>query len=380
MESISIDKLPHGKYKVWKPESIGIHSFSQKDTKKLAAVRSAEQNTLTHLKENIFRPDRNLLPGSLGKGQNGRIVLIRPTGPYTESTLMGVALEDKIFTDPGELESYNTGEKEIKIVKSKVIYDLPPNLQIEYWKVVMATLTAYNKVFSEIDNKHVIAVVENVVPATSDDYRTSKSLRPSHFHVIAINTDFIEAQDPFIFPPHLQHLQEEIDHFIGKQKLMGEFTKRIHDKLPDSEKEKLEENGLKFVTTPPLGYEFSFKVSPEELLKDPKFVQECMLANHNIFAKIAKLARAVVEGVGKYGESKWDIIPQPAYRKYIYIKDGKLCMRICPVLKSSAGPMETLFLDYERDPKNKREFEDKKLSNLQNKILSITIGLLKGVS
>lgn len=256
-----------------------------------------------------------------------------PSAPYSEEGVMICA---------GNLKELGEGK-----VSTQNIYDLPEDVQKEYWRITLANLIVLGEETKDSNRFRVLAT-ENTTPRTGQEHRTSRSIDVPHIQINRFDRNKVVSGEEL--PSSLQTEQR----VLRDEERIWDFAKKIR---PDM--------GLKILPrlSEPYGYSLFFGMDARTALTSISEFQELMLLHHQAYTREA---RKMVEKLRSQNQKR--IIPQPSYRTYIFFNEGRLEVVISPEFLSHAGVTEAAGLEMVRSSDVKSDFSSDELTNFKRRI------------
>lgn len=306
---------------------------------KEAARIASPLNTSEYLQQEFFGTNPHTLHIET-VGEREEVALHIPSAPYSEEALLVIAHDDK---------SFRSGQKE-----AQTIYDMSFPVQKEYWRAVYHGLLALNEISKEEgkDTYKIFATENCMKECTSEEQRTSRSIRIPHVQIIRVDQDLIQPDDTVI-----RHLQLE-QRLLRPQRF---FTQQLEQGMQTLSQGKSREalQDLHLRQNSPFGYSFTLR---NDLSSDE--IATFMNEHHYIYTKLSQqFQESVSERV------KQRFIDQPSYRLFLYLgEDDNFSGIVSPEIASHAGAMEAIGVRLERGPHFPRTYSDESLSELRSRI------------
>jgi hypothetical protein len=358
------------------PGVLHIHSDTESTSttlmkKKDKAYSVLPQNTLEYLRQHFIEID-NLY----SKRLNGGIALtMEPSKPYSYGGVMVVAAHEEIASGASAIE---------KQIRTYNIYDYEPELQIEYFRQIIASLKA--QALTELPRSDIQAdpraiAIENTQVKISDfENKMARSIALPHANVIKIG-GWIDSTTP---APNSYGLHVEQEFMQSEEQFLKFIDFCCAHLSRDTEHSIVEVfKEIQLRGEPPFGYTLTTSINFDDSLGDQsKELTFLLNENHHIYEEFS-LTRIDEENQRRKNKYRplgaktahlksveSQIIPQPSYRTYIYFIDGKLRVTISPSILSTAGVVEAVGIYFHRSPNNPRAYTDEELKLFQNQFSS----------
>jgi hypothetical protein len=307
-------------------------------TKEDAAQRVASYNTPHFLKKTFFEGEQNILDKKI-LDSGSQISIVTPSAPYSEDSIMVIACGPHSFdTQP---------------IPTQTIYDLPEDVQNEYWETIFNGIKAFKDLSSQDSNNYSIFATENCISTvTSINHRTSRSIVLPHSQIVRLIESDIEPTSSSI--THLEHERK-----IIQNKHLLNSVDNIYNNLSFFDK-LLVDNKFIPHNNPPFGYEFTFDRNASSM-----DITRFMKAHHEGFkSESQNLVNSLRD------QNKNRIIPQPSYRLYMYLNsEGAPSVIVSPQFISHAGVIEAAGVMFDRGPHNLRRLQDQEIKNIHSLLI-----------
>ncbi len=306
----------------------GKWAINQNVPQEEVAVATAKLNTPENLASIIQNPQAIIMRQSFQDGTD--LVLLHPSGPYTDRALMLAVYNPNITT------RHDT----------HWIYDYPQDVQEEYFRNIILGLYAQREILKEEGRDNIESLyVENSTHVSNHAFRTSRTIKFPHGH-------FIEVDESELIPhtSTLDHLREEWG-VLGRGFLVEDFAKRLKANMVEKGTE-LDQIASR--DRLPLGYEFQLPLS--SLQGNVRDVASVMGSHHESYEDVAskyvravKFSARIPQVTDLFIDRAGKIIPPPSYRLYMSLQDdNNLGVIIAPEFISHAGVMQAKGIDLDR--------------------------------
>jgi hypothetical protein len=354
---------------------ISLHTTKEKRNNALLsnserAKQTATMNTTEYLRDTILARS-NIYRSYSSDG--GVIQTMEPAYPYSYGGIMIIAAPESVANPDGK------PEMEQGRVKTRNIYDCSEGMQVEYFRQTIANILTHENLYlpgehrKGLDDVYVMAY-ENTNPAVSDEItRVPRSIALPHMLVIRRGPWLQEDRKQLSkYSLHIeQNLLKEQEWF---EKFYSQYTKMVDESVP----EVVDTTGLYFRTLPPYGYTLSTSIEADVSIgQQAQMLARLMSANNNFyrdsmekvmdeFDNIRQQRRQIK--IAAHGGNhippklvKDIFVPQPSYRTYIYYRNRKLNVTICPEFISPTGALEGMGLGSEWGTDKEKLYTDEEL-------------------
>jgi hypothetical protein len=344
-----------------------------------AAAMTRAANEVAVLKKNfidgVTPVFRKSVPGK------GIVQVMVPSSPYAYGGVM-------VVSAGAELVSAENADLTGPEVPTETAFDLDQDMRREFYRQILGSIQAEEDVAlpRQGEDSKVIAYENTVVSISNEQHRLPRSIVLPHMHIIKsgdwINSDITPPR------PHGFHLEQRL---LQSPALLAQFRDQWFmpalqqsDTLSSMPTPSLELRGAA-----PYGYTVATGIGRDEPLKQQaQKLSDLLYLHHAAYSAFATYeSRRVNEGRAKRREefirnggmllpripSVRDTFPvQPAYRTYLYYRDGELATTISPMLITTLGAMEGMGTAVNRGLHHERIFTDDELvgffSNLTDRL------------
>lgn len=318
----------------------GTHNVNRDMSKSEVVNRLAHINSQSNLNNVLDGPDTQYI----SRLSDGSLVsIVSPNSPYSEGAVMIIAA--------------TKGSLVRKDMRTDFIYDYPDDVQNEYWKLILASMIATDKIIPKKERKkNTVIAVENCISTISTlDHRTSRTMVLPHAQIIKLDAHRIEPGSMKI--DSLEHEQTIFSRFD----LLHKFVDGVNQKMLQQKNTK----NISAYVQKPFGYFINTSISINEAIKHTDQIKNIMRNHHQAYARMAQEA---IDSLTIRNKKR--IIPQPSYRLLLYFdKNSELCIGISPEFLSHVGPLEAAGIILERNPSFTRYYNDKELLAYKEKLL-----------
>jgi hypothetical protein len=300
-------------------------------------------------------------------GEDGMVQVMTPSSPYAYGGVMVVAASP-------ELLAANEAAPET-IVRTETAFDLTPEMRIEYYKQILASIQAEeDMLLPNRDNGKVMAY-ENTVPSISNEnHRLPRTIALPHMHVLKGG----EWVNESVLPPrpHGFSLEQKI---AQDEDLFGRFRDEWF--VPYVGTLPLEESempSLEMRSKTPYGYTIASKITRDNPLeKQARDLSGLLIVHHAAYSDFAIQEAQRTDDIRmqrrhEFMKKTGAILPplpsvvetlplQPSYRTYLYYRDRLLTATISPMFITTLGAMEGMETAVNRGLHHEKAFTDEEM-------------------
>jgi hypothetical protein len=308
----------------------GRWALNADDSLEKVAEISAKLNAPEKLTEIINNPEA-ILRKKLPSGTD--IVLLHPTGPYTDRALM--------------LAMYNPDIKTTH--NAQWTYDYPFKEQVEYWRFVVSGLYAQKEILKQEgrDKEVKSQYVENATHVSNGKFRTSSTISFQHGHFIEIDPKELVPTTHTI--PHLREEREVLER--------GFLMKRFLRRLSNSFEMNSEVKSPDFIVQEKLPLGYGFKISSDNSDHNISKLTFIMNKHHKAYENLTQeyldsahvVSARFSDTTLNFRERLKTVIPPPSYRLYMTLNISQIDVEISPEFISHAGVMQGEGIDLDRN-------------------------------
>lgn len=309
---------------------------------------------------------RSFFPGK------GMVEIMVPSSPYAYGGVMVASVHNSLLTaEAADLQNLT--------VPTETAFDLDPDLRNEYYRQILAGIQAEEDIplpRGDTDGK-VIAYENTVVSISNEQHRLPRSIVLPHMHIIK-GGDWVNSSDK---PPRPhgfdleQRLSQNADLFarFRDQWFMPALERsRVPDALPAL--------SLELRKTTPYGYTIATGIRRNEpLSQQARKLADLLCVNHEINTAFTEREIELVDESRarrrkEFAQNNGMLLPklpsvkraaplQPAYRTYLYYREGELAVTVSPIFLTALGAMEGMETAVSRGLQHGKIFTDDELAH-----------------